>query len=194
MTKVRFHGPIAGFSGAMGNVVFADNKAQDRTVAYMKKRRPLSEAQARQQQRFKEAAAYANAALAKPESRAFYEPIAEDRGIPVQSLAIADFLNPRPDIQPLDLTAYRGRVGDPIGIRTVDDVGVVDVEVTLTANDGTRIEGGKAVEAGARSGYWTYTATAAVALGSDIFIEVVASDYAGNKGQMIESPRVGAED
>jgi hypothetical protein len=194
MTKVRFHGPIAGFSGAMGDIVFADNEEQDRTVAYMKKRRHLSEAQARHQQRFKEAAAYAKAALAKPESLAFYEPIAKERRWSPQSVAIADFLNELPDIQPLDLTAYRGQLGDPIGIRTVDDVGVVDVEVTLTANDGTRIERGKAVETAARSGYWTYTATAPVASGSDIFVEVVAMDHAGNKGQMIESPRVGAED
>jgi hypothetical protein len=45
MTKVRFHGPIAGFSGAMGEMVFADNEGKGWTVAYMKKHHPLSEAQ-----------------------------------------------------------------------------------------------------------------------------------------------------
>ena len=39
MTKVRFHGPIAGFSGAMGEMVFADNEGKGWTVAYMKKHR-----------------------------------------------------------------------------------------------------------------------------------------------------------
>ena len=194
MTKVRFHGPIAGFSGAMGEMVFADNEGKGRTVAYMKTNHPLSEAQINQQVRFKEAVAYANAAVAKPESVAFYEPIAQEKRLSVHNIAIADYLNERPDIQPLDLTQYKGNVGDTILIRTFDDIGVVDVDVTLTSNTGTRIERGKAVETGSRSGYWVYTATAPVALGADIFIEVVAMDHAGNRGKMTESPRVGVDD
>jgi hypothetical protein len=159
----------------------------------MNEREGLSEGQLQQQVRFKEAVAYANATLTRPESQAFYGPIAEERGITMNAVAIADFLNVQPEIQPLDLQLYKGRVGDTIQIRTVDDIGVVDVDVTLVSNTGTTIERGKAVETGSRTGYWTYTATAPVALGSDIFIEVAARDHAGNQGKMTESPRVGVD-
>ena len=68
------------------------------------------------------------------------------------------------------------------------------MEVTLTANDGTEIENGKAVETGVRTGHWVYTATAPVALGADIFIKVVGLDHAGNKAQITESPTVGEDE
>jgi hypothetical protein len=90
MTKVRFHGPIAGFSGAMGEMVFADNKEKDRTVAYMKTRRPLSEAQLNHRERFSEAAAYAKSALADPIRCELYETVAKERDIPAFSLALGD--------------------------------------------------------------------------------------------------------
>lgn len=178
----------------MGEMVFADSEERNRTVAYMKKKRVLSEGQINQQVRFREAVEYAKAALAKPESLAFYEPIAKDRGLPTHVLAIADYLNEQPEIKPLDLSLYSGNVGDAIQIRTVDGVGVTNVDVTLTANDGRRIEQGKAVETGLRSGYWVYTATAPVALGSDIFIKVVCADHAGTRSQITESPRVGVDE
>jgi len=193
MTKVRFHGPIAGFSGAMGEMVFADNKEKDRTVAYMKTHRPVSEAQLNHRERFSEAAAYAKSALADPIRRELYETVAKERDIPAFSLALGDYLS-LPTIQPLDLSEYKGQVGDPILIRIVDNIGAADVEVTLNANDGTEIEKGKAVEVGIRTGHWVYTATASVALGSDIFIKVVGVDHAGNEAQITESPTVGMDE
>ncbi len=53
--------------------------------------------------------------------------------------------------------------------------------------DGTPIESGRAVETGVRSGEWTYTATAHVALGSDIFIEVNGVDHAGHETKLTEN-------
>lgn len=191
MTKVRFHGPIAGFSGAMGEMVFADNEEKNRTVAYMKKRRAPTEAQRNHRQRFAEAADYAQSALADPVRRELYEALAQERDIPAFSVAVGDYLN-LPEIKPLDLSQYKGRVGDPILIRAIDDCGFADLNVELHAIDGTKIEEGKAVEAGARSGHWVYTATAPVALGADIFIKVVGYDHAGNKAQITENPIVGA--
>ena len=79
----------------------------------------------------------------------------------------------------LEETEYKGKVGDAILIRAVDDIGLAEVDVTLTRSDGTNIETGKAVEQGVRSGHWTYTATTPVPLGNDIFIEVVGVDHAG---------------
>jgi hypothetical protein len=193
MTKVRFHGPVAGFSGAMGEMVFADQEAKNRTVAYMKTHYAPSQAQIDHRERFKEAALHAKAALANPATREFYDTIAKERGSTIQAVALADFLI-EPSIKPLDLSEYKGRVGDTILIRAVDDIGLADVDVELTAIDGTNIEKGKAVENGIRSGYWTYTATKPVALGSDIFIKVVGVDHARTKAQITENPIVGAEE
>jgi hypothetical protein len=64
------------------------------------------------------------------------------------------------------------------------------VDVNLVAQDGTPIERGKAVETGVGSGKWNYTATRQVALGTDIFIEVVGVDHAGNQAKITENPTV----
>ena len=191
MTKVRFSGPIAGFSGEMDGMVFADRKKKNRTVAYLKKHYDPTEGQLNVQARFKEAAIYAKAALSNPSKRAFYQAIAEKRDESAHFVALTDFLVV-PKFKPLDLSKYKGRAGDRITIRAVDDIGLADLIVTITANDGTQIETGFGVEEGLHSGKWIYTATASVPLGMDIFIELVGFDHAGNEAKHTESPKVGA--
>lgn len=193
MTKVRFHGPIAGFSGAMGEMVFADQVKKGRTVAYMKTHYAPTETQMYYREQFKAAAAHAKAMLANPAAGAFYEAVALARESNPYLVAITDFLV-KPRFEPLDLSEYRGQIGDTILIRAVDDIGLTDVDVTLSANDGTQIETGKAVEDGVHTGHWTYTATTPVPLGTDIFIEVFGFDHAGTKAEISESPRVGQDE
>ena len=193
MTKVRFHGPIAGFSGAMGEMVFADNEKKGRTVAYMKTHYALSEAQQYHRDQFIEATQRAKAMLADPGARAFYEAVALAKDSNAYQVALTDILF-KPRFEPLDLSNYKGQVGDTILIRAIDDIGFVDVDVTISANDGTQIETGKAVEDGIRTGYWTYTAATPVAIGTDIFIELVGFDHAGTKAEYAESPRVGQDE
>lgn len=194
MTKVRFHGPVAGFSGAMGEMVFADNEAKNRTVAYMKKHYPPTEAQVNHRARFAECAQRAEALLSTdPAANAFYTAIAMEKDSTAQIVALTDFLV-LPSFKPLNLTKYQGRVGDKITIRAVDDIGLADVDVKIVAQDGMLIEQGKATEDGSLTGYWTYTATQPVALGADIFIEVKGVDHAGNEAQLTESPTVGADE
>ncbi len=190
MTKVRFHGPIAGFSGAMGEMVFMDRGTQ--TVAYMKTHYALSEAQVNQQERFGEAAAYAKSALADPVKSEFYETVAQEKDLPAFALAVGDYLS-LPSFKPLDLSKYKGGVGDLIQIRAVDKLGLASVDVAINANDSALIEKGKAVEVGLRSGYWVYTATAAVATGADIFIQVTGVDHADNTAKITENPIVGED-
>lgn len=193
MTKVRFHGPVAGFSGAMGEMVFADNEKKNRTVAYMKKHYAPTEAQLNQQERFKDCALRAQAALTDPATRAFYQAIALERDSSTHIVAFTDFLV-LPEFKPLNLSGYRGQVGDKIHIRATDDIGLADVDVKISAQDGTLIEQGKATEDGVRSGKWIYLATQTVALGADIFIEVKGVDHAGNEAQLTENPTVGADE
>ena len=192
MTKVRFHGPIAGFSGAMDEMVFADTKKKNRTVAYMKKHYTPTQAQLDHQARFAECAHRAEALLTDPAAYAFYAAIAREKDSTAQIVALTDFLV-LPSFKPLNLSKYQGRVGDEIILRAVDDIGLTRVDVKITAQDGTPIEQGQAMEDGIRAGYWTYVATQPVALGADIFIEVTGVDHAGNEAQHSESPTVGAE-
>jgi hypothetical protein len=193
MTKVRFHGPIAGFSGAMGEMVFADQEKKGRTLAYMKKHYEPTQAQLNHREHFKEAVRHAQVALEDPAMLAFYEMIAEQRDSNAYAVAVTDYLV-APSFKSLDLSQYKGQVGDPIVIRAVDDIGLAEVEVTLSANNGTQIEKGKALEDRVHAGYWTYIATAPVAFGSEIFIEVKGMDHAGTKAQHTESPRVGVDE
>jgi len=192
MTKVRFHGPIAGFSGAMGEMVFADTKEKNRTTAYMKTHNAPTQAQLDHQEHWKEAAARAKQALEDPTVRAFYETIAVERDINTFVVAFTDFLV-SPTFKPLDLSEYKGRAGDKILIRAVDDIGLMHVDVKIVAQDGTPIEQGQAIEDGVRSGKWIYTATRPVALGTDVFIEVKGVDHTGAKTQLSENPTVGVD-
>ena len=193
MTKVRFHGPVAGFSGAMGEMVFADNEKKNRTVAYMKTHYDPTEAQRNHRARFAECARRAEAALTDPATHAFYQAIAMERDSTAQVVALTDFLV-LPNFMPLSLSNYRGQVGDTITIRATDDIGLAGVDVKISAQDGTLIEQGKATEDGVRTGKWIYTATQSVALGTDIFIEVKGVDHAGNEVQLTENPTVGADE
>ena len=193
MSEVDLNPTVDGYRGSIGRLVF--KKYKGRTIVGKKPVRTKERgvAELAWQEHFKEAVSYAKSVLADPVAREFYEPIALQRDISVYNAAMGDFLK-LPAIKPLNLSNYKGQVGDTIAIRATDDVGLADVEVSILAQDGTPIEHGKAVEIGERSGKWTYTATAQVALGSDVFIEVEGVDHAGNEARITENPTVGVED
>jgi hypothetical protein len=193
MSDVELNPTVDGYRGKIGRLVF--KKYKGRTIVGKKpvRTKELSEGELARQERFKEAVAYAKSVLADPAACAFYEPIALRRDISVYAAAIGDFLK-RPRIQPLNLTKYKGNIGDIIQIRVVDDTGLDYLDVEIVAQDGTLIENGKAVQTGAGTGKWTYTATAQVAFGSDIFIELKGADHAGNETKMTENPTVGVDD
>ena len=192
MTKVRFLGPIGGFSGEMDGIVFADTKKKNRTSAYKKKKYAPSEAQLAVQANFTRAARRADQALEDPARREFYERIALERDSDARRVAHKDFLV-KPSFLPLDLSEYRGAVGDKIAVVAKDDIGLASVIFTLTAVDGTRIEQGPALEDGDRTGDWIYTSTVAVPVGADIFIEARGVDHAGNKAVVSANPIVGQD-
>ena len=193
MTKVRFHGPIAGFSGAMGEMVFADTKGKNITTAYMKTHYDPSAAQLARHEHWKESSARAQQALEDPTRRAFYEAIAQQRGVTTYLVAFVDFLV-EPSFKPLDFSGYKGKVGDKITVIAKDDIGLASVEFSFTAIDGTPIEQGPAVEDGIHSGKWIYTATKAIPLGSDIFVEVNGADHAGSKAVVSANLVVGTDE
>ena len=153
--------------------VIVSRKADLSNVVY-------SEEQLAHQERFKQAAAYGKAALANPTIRAMYEAAAKDKDMPVFAATIADFFN-APTIDNVDVSAYHGQVGDLISIMARDDFGVASVHVTITDSDNGNalIESGNAVETAVGSGQWVYTATAAVPAGTELKVNVVATDRPG---------------
>jgi hypothetical protein len=175
----------------MDGMVFADNG--ERTIAYIKKPRTSekSEAELRRDYRMAEARTYADTVKTEnPELWALYKQVAKPRKISPRAIAVADFMN-LPQFSPLNLVNYQGRVGDPIKIHCKDDIGLVSVEVAIDRQDGTDVEKGMAAALNAREGFWVYTATQAVPLGTDVFIEVVGLDHAGHRIKMTENPIVG---
>jgi len=139
-----------------------------------------SENQLAHRERFKQAAAYGKAALANPTVRALYEAAAKDKDLPIFAAIIADFFH-APTISNVDVLAYNGQVGDLISIMAGDDFGVATVHVSIIDNDngGNVIENGNAVETAAGSGLWVYTATDVVPAGTELTVNVVATDRPG---------------
>ena len=192
MTKANLNSTIDDYRGSIGKLVF--KKVRGRTVVSKK---PVvtaepSQAQRDQRIRFKETAAFGKFAQNDPALRAIYEPIALAREVTVYTVAVQDYLK-KPVVKPLDLFQYKGRVGDPILIEARDEVAISSLEVTIDSDEGALIESGQAVESAPGTGKWTYKATVTVPLGTDIFIDVVAVDHAGNRTRLTESPRVGVD-
>lgn len=101
----------------------------------------LTDAQKQQQERFRQAILYAKgAAKGTPE----YQALAESRGQSAYNVAVADFLHP-PEIQHIDLSAYKGAAGENITITAINDVKVKTVGVLIATDDGTVVEKGSAV-------------------------------------------------
>lgn len=180
MANVKLNPILERIRGQVGDLVF--KRYEDRTILSRKadpSGRPPSPAQAAHRERFKQAALYGRMVLADPDARTFYEGEAEERHVPLFSLTIADFFN-APEITEVDVSAYHGAKDDPIGITATDDVEVARVEVTITTADGTAVEAGEAVR---EDGHWRYTATKAVAPGTDVRIGVRAFDRPGGVGE-----------
>jgi len=193
MSDVELNETINGYRGSIGKLIFKKYKGRTIVARKVASSKPPTEGQLAQRAEFAEAAAFAKTVYANPALLAFYEPIAKQRDLTVRAVAMGDYLK-KPTIKPLDLSNYKGRIGDPIRIRVYDDIGLADLNVKIDAQDGTDIESGAAVEDGERSGKWIYTANATVALGADVFIEVSGVDHAGNKIKMTENPTVGQDD
>lgn len=175
--------PIVHFlRGSAGNFVY--RKVNGKTVVSPRADRSNvvpTETQIAHQNRFKEASRYGKRVMADAEARALYEGLAKERDIPIIALTIADFFN-APVIHEVDVFGYSGNVGDTITVTASDDVGVEKVHVSISAPDGSPIENGEAVESGAGSGEWIYTAT--VQGQPVVKIQAVAQDRPGGTAVM----------
>ena len=186
MAKVKLNPIVEEVSGGFGNIVFRASKGK--TVLCRKpnfSNTEISEDQAAHRERFRQAVAYGRSVMADADMRAIYSQAAERKGMPVFALTVADFFN-APTLNEVDLSAYKGKAGDLIKIKALDDFGVASVHVALVnPTNEAPIENGYAVETAAGSGVWLYTVTASMPGGSKVGFNVVATDFPG--GTAIES-------
>lgn len=182
MAKVKLNPVLEQVRGQVGDLVF---KRSGEDVIIARKPdfsdRQLTEAQIAAQERFRQAALYGKLVMADPDTRKLYEDAARAKHQPMFSLTIADFFN-APSVDEVDLTGYNGQVGNPIVVLAHDDFEVCAVHVALSDAEGNSIESGEAIEEPVKSGRWVYTATTAVAAGTQVRILITAKDRPGSMG------------
>lgn len=181
MANVKLNPILERIRGQVGDLVF--RRFQGRTIL---SRKPdlagvvPSEAQLAHKERFRQAALYGKVVMADAAQKSLYVEAAKERGKPVFSLTVADYLNP-PVVTGVDLSGYAGVVGDAITIAAVDDFEVSGVQVQLSDGDGSELEAGSALRG--QDGFWVYTATTAVAPGTTVRVVVTAIDRPGGTGE-----------
>ena len=186
MARVKLNPAFASFVGEVGNLVYS--MRYGRTYVSEKAEispKKITEAQMAVRRRFRQATMYARTVMADPEARAPYAIAAKARGMPLQNVAIADFLN-GPSVDQIDLSKYTGLAGGMIRIRASDDFDVTGVGVTISGDEGQPIERGPAILTSMNWGRWIYTTTTSVPAGTHIHVEATATDRPGNNSTMSE--------
>jgi hypothetical protein len=166
--------------GGLGKIVFRHRGGQ--TIAGRKPTfaaEPTAE-QAAHRERFKQAAGFGKSVMADSSLRALYQVMAESKDMSVFNAAVADFLT-LPSIESVGLADYHGSIGDPIQIVATDEFGVLSVQVSILDAAGATLESGAAVETATGSGHWTYAGQTAIATGSYLTIEIIATDRPGGQ-------------
>jgi hypothetical protein len=135
------------------------------------------------QQKFRQAAHYANLQLANEESRGRYEKKISEKKKTARIVAMTDFLTP-PEVTNIDALLYIGAVGNPIKVLADDDFEVTGVKIVITDSEGTVLESGDAQPDPVTLLQWNYAATVANPELKGTTIQAIAFDRPGNTGQM----------
>ena len=180
MAKTTLNSALQSIRGRIDDWVY--RKFGDRMVISRRPEfhGPLSAAQLAVRERFREAAAYAKAALADPVRQPLYQAAARAKGLSLFAFVMGDFLNP-PEVKAIDATGYHGRVGDPIKVTASDDFEVASVNVVIRTAANAVLEQGPAALA---NGRWSYATTVPVAAGATVTIEATAQDRPGHPGSL----------
>ncbi|HLO30631.1 MAG TPA: hypothetical protein VK249_15915 [Anaerolineales bacterium] len=183
MAKVRNNVVIRGLSGSFGEQMVIRIDKAGRTIVVNKpeydENRVFTPSQLAQQEKFREAVAYAKDAKTED----IY--VAKAEGTPLQpyNVALADWLH-APEIKEIDLAAWTGGIGQPIRIRAMDDVQVTQVTVVITDESDAVLEQGAAV-AGDGS-WWTYMTTTSISATTPKVL-VSVKDLPGHITQMTKN-------
>lgn len=173
---------------ARGNVgkQFVYKKRGDNTfIALMpkvSKQKDPTEQQAQQRDRFGEAIAYAQGAVADPELKAAYERKLAP-GKTAYNAACRDYLK-APVVKRIDATKYNGVAGAAIQVVAKDDFRVAEVVVSIRTATGTLVEEGNAILDPINRNKWTYTTVQANPDVTGSTVSVTARDIPGNEARL----------
>jgi hypothetical protein len=133
-----------GLSGRIDELVFRQRFGQTVVTRNPRVSRDPTDAQLDLRSRFRQAAAYAKAAVSDAATKVFYGSKAK-KGQSAYNVALADFFN-TPEIGEIDTSAYNGSIGSRIMVPVTDGGKVVSVKVKIQKGDGTLIEEGAALQ------------------------------------------------
>ena len=99
-------------------------------------------------------------------------------------------LLPPPKIEMIELTSYKGQVGDLILLATSDDFGMMNLHVVIQDDQGNLIESGDAAQFEDCSDCWDYMATASLPSGTSVIVSAVATDCLWGVGSFSERIKI----
>ena len=166
--------------GKLGGLVFVRNADGTVHVRHSPVREAgFTEGELSNQARFKQAVTYVGKVRQQPDVYTAYQAAARAKGKRACDLANADCRHP-PIIQDVDLSSYKGEVGEPIRVQAIDDFAVTAVTLTLTEINGLLLEQGSAVLL-TRTSTWLYLTETAIPAGQTVVVvHVSVCDRAGN--------------
>lgn len=175
-------------SGAMGKELILREVGEAGILAEaptINKNRVPTPKQEEQQDKFAEAADYANSVLETPALKETYGMRATKKR-PVFKIAFQDYLTP-PRIKEIDTSEYNGAVGSTIVIKAFDDFAVKQVRVSIFNAAGDLVEEGLAIVDPTFKIRYNYTATQVVAILPGSKIKAVVQDLPGNKKELVKT-------
>jgi hypothetical protein len=176
---------VQATSGAMGKELILREIGEAGVLAEkptINKNRVPTKAQAGQQDKFAEAADYANAVLESPALKESYG-VRATKKRPVFKIAFQDYLT-APSVKEIDTSEYKGTVGSVITVKAFDDFAVKQVKVSIFNAAGDLVEEGLAIVDPIFKIKYNYTATQVVAILPGCKIKAIAQDLPGNKGEL----------
>lgn len=180
MAKFKDNVVTHGLSGKVGNMLQFSQRAGKTIVGRIPNRSGIIPTDKQEQviEKFQEGAVYARTAMADPAIKALYE-AGTPEGQSPYNVALGDYCS-APKIKLVDVTGYKGIIGDIITVKAIDNFMVKTVKVRIEKLDGTLIEAGDAVQDAMNGNKWNYTATVANAQISGIKVIAEARDLPGN--------------
>jgi len=172
-----------GASGTVGDMMnFRVRKGK--TVIAVKRgpsTKPPTAEQQETNERFITASLYAQDAMKDPAIKALYQKAAKG-GQTAYNVALRDAMNP-PVIDGVDISGYKGTVGDLIAVKARDVITPASVKVAIFSETGVLLEQGDAVIKTNDRRFWIYTVTTANAALTGTRVVATATDLPGNEAE-----------
>jgi len=189
MAIVKGNSILNNIRGKVGNQFVVKNVRGVTVLAMLPKKssKEPNTAQLNQRRKFRLAANWAKHVLKDPETLEYFTK--KSRQIPKTKgrkspyvLAMTNYLKP-PELDEIDATNYKGKVGDEIKVVVFAKFEVKCVKIKLTDAAGILLEEGVCTEKPDEV-FWIYSASVAVANRKGVIITAVAMDLPGHTGEM----------